>query len=111
MICRRQHRAQRVPEDRSSDARAPGVVENPVEGVRRLARGVLGSRVERIGFSAAIGFLADVVGVEEGGGGENGGGRERENVSPRGRLRSNRREVVAVTVDWCNLRILYAFLC
>jgi len=99
-----------VPEDRSRDAGAPGVVENPVEGVRGLARGVLGSRVERIGFSAAIRFVANVVGGEEGGGGENGGGGERDDVSARGRLRRDRRELVAVIVDWCNLRIVYAFL-
>ena len=108
MVCRRQHRAQRVPEDRSRDAGAPGVVENPVEGVRRLARGVLGSRVERIGFFAEIRFV--VVGGEEGGGSENGGGGERDDVSARGRLRSGRREVVAVIVDWCNLRIVYGLV-
>jgi len=100
-----------VPEDRSRDARAPGVVEKPVEGVRRLARGVLGSLVEKIGFSAAIGVVADVVGVEDGGGGENGGGGgERDDGSTRGRMLSDRRELVAAIVDCCNLRILYAFL-
>lgn len=73
------------------------MVEEPVEGVRGLARDALGALVEGIGGYAVVG-----VGEERGGGEEGGdcGGGESEEGGARVGLRSDRRERVAVIGKW-----------
>ena len=74
------------------------MVENPVEGVRRLARGALRALVQRIrASSAAIG-----IGEERGGGdyGGDSGSGESDDRGARERFGMNGRERAAVIEDW-----------